>query len=491
MTSPSTLPSPQPAHKDKGGPSDSKVSLYASHVKIYPQKVAGTFRKLKWAVLGILLGFYYLIPWIRWDRGPGAPDQAVLVDMPGRRLYFFWIEIWPQEIYYLTGILILGAIGLFLVTALAGRVWCGFTCPQTVWTDLFMFVERLIEGDRNKRIKLDQGPLSLNKIWRKIVKHAVWIVIAALTGGAWIWYFADAPTITVELFTGTASTTIYGFTALFTATTYLLAGWAREQVCMYMCPWPRFQGAMFDEDSLIVTYEGWRGEPRGKAKKGSDFENRGHCIDCELCRHVCPTGVDIREGQQMGCIGCALCIDACNNVMDRVGLPRDLITYDSIANMAARAHGKTTRLNLIRPRIMFYAGILALVIGIMAFSMATRKTVEINVQRDRSPLFVTLSDGGIRNGYTFKVLNMVREDRTFMLSVGGLNNVLINVIGQDTWGEAARLNVKADSVGTFRVFVRVPKTALKERSTDMNFYLSEPSIDAVTIQESVFYGPNR
>ena len=276
------------------------------------------FRTLKWAALILLLGLYYGLPWLRWDRGPDAPGQALLIDMPGRRAYFFMIEIWPQEVYYLTGLLILGAIGLFLVTALAGRVWCGFLCPQTVWTDLFMWVERLIEGDRPARMKLDAAPLSAAKAGKRVAKHAAWLLIAVATGGAWIMYFDDAPTLMKEFFVGESSPAVYGFTALFTATTYVLAGLMREQLCIYMCPWPRFQGAMFDEHSLIVTYADWRGEPRGGARHGQSFEGRGHCVDCSLCVQVCPTGIDIRQGQQMACIGCALCVDACNSIMPRL-----------------------------------------------------------------------------------------------------------------------------------------------------------------------------
>ncbi len=467
-------------------------SLYAKQRIIYPQRVKGLFRKVKWAIIAVLLGLYYLIPWIRWDRGPDAPSQAVLVDIQGGRLYFFGGEIWPQEVYYLTGLLIIGAIGLFLVTAIAGRVWCGFTCPQTVWTDLFLFVERLVEGDRNKRIKLDNGPLTLNKAFKKITKHTAWLVIAALTGGAWIWYFNDAFTVTRDLFTGRASLTIYGFVGLFTGTTYLLAGWAREQVCMYMCPWPRFQGAMFDEDSLIVTYETWRGEPRGRAKKGDKRQDLGHCVDCNLCVNVCPMGIDIRDGQQMECIGCALCVDACNGVMDHMDYPRGLITYDSISNQVARETGKEKRFRLLRPRTASYMAILLIVIGVMAFTMATRKTLEINVQRDRSPLFVTLSDGSLRNGYTYKILNMIRENRTFTLSVRGLEKAKISVIGyQQNWVDSVTLPVKADQVGTFRVFVRAPPQSLSGRSNYLDFRLIEKAANEVTDQETLFYGPGK
>ncbi|MBT5013671.1 MAG: cytochrome c oxidase accessory protein CcoG [Rhodospirillaceae bacterium] len=492
-TPPSAPESTTSAHGAKGGMSDSKTSLYAKHVKIYPQWVRGMFRNIKWTVLGALLSLYYLIPWLRWDRGAGTPDQAVLVDMTGRRLYFFWIEIWPQEIYYLTGILIIGAIGLFMVTALAGRVWCGFTCPQTVWTDLFLFVEHLIEGDRNKRKKLDAGPLTLNKAVRKILKHSVWVLISALTGGAWIMYYVDAPTVTMDILTGQASTTVYGFFALFTGTTYLLAGWAREQLCVYMCPWPRFQGAMFDVDSLVVTYEGWRGEPRGKPKSKAPegVDSKGDCIDCELCRHVCPTGIDIRDGLQLGCIGCGLCIDVCNQVMDRIGSPRQLIRYDSISNQVSRETGKEVGFKFLRPRILIYAAILAVVIGIMAFTMGTRKTTEINIQRDRSPLFVTLSDGSVRNGYTFKILNMVREDRSFVLGTQGVEGAIINIVGKGAgnWKAAIDVTVKPDNVGTFRVYVRAPAFGLDGRSQELNFELLDTVSGKTTLHESIFYGP--
>ena len=467
-----------------------KQPLYAAHQKVYPKRISGTFRRIKWLALAVLLGGYYVIPWLRWDRGLGAPDQAVLADMAGRRLYFFNIEIWPQEIYYLTGLLILGAIGLFMATALAGRVWCGFTCPQTVWTDLFLLVERYIEGDRNKRIKLDQGPWTFEKLWRKAVKHVAWIVIAFATGGAWVFYFTDAPTALVEMVTGRASSAIYGFTALFAGMTYLLAGWAREQVCTYMCPWPRFQGAMLDEHSLVVTYEAWRGEPRGKAKPETEGV-LGDCVDCSLCVNVCPTGVDIRDGAQLECIGCALCVDACNSIMDKLGRPRELITYDSAANQIARELGETPRKRLLRPRIIGYLALLALVTGMMVYGLSHRASVEINVQRDRAPLFVTLSDGEIRNGYTFKILNMINAARTYTLTVNDLDDARMTVIGVvNDPVESVTLNVGPDQVGTFRVFVRAPKSALDGQFNELEFKLFVHETGETFEYDATFAGPN-
>jgi cytochrome c oxidase accessory protein FixG len=460
--------------------------LYAERVKIQPQRITGRFRTIKWVVLGILLSIYYLVPWLRWDRGPNAPDQAILVDMAGRRAYFFWIEIWPQEVYYLTGLLILGAIGLFLVTSVAGRVWCGFTCPQTVWTDLYMQVERWIEGDRNKRMKLDEEPWSARKLGLKLAKHGVWLLIALATGGAWIMYFNDAPTVVRQIFTGQASSAVYGFTALFAATTYLLAGWAREQVCIYMCPWPRFQSAMFDEHSLLVTYADWRGEPRGHAKRGTDFSQRGHCIDCELCVRVCPTGIDIRKGQQLACIGCGLCVDACNSIMDKIGLPQDLIAYDSLADQAALARKeKPPSLRLIRPRTLIYASLLLIAGAAMLVSLAMRSHLDVTVQADRAPLFVKLANGDIQNAYALKISNKFREPAQYDIHVEGIEGSSFKIVGR----EGEPIIVKGDSVGTFRLLLRAPRTALSRRSTPIEITVVDTASKEESGHDAIFSAP--
>jgi cytochrome c oxidase accessory protein FixG len=467
-------------------------SFYAEHIKVYPQRILGRFRVLKWAALGVLLSVYYLAPWLRWDRGPGAPDQALLVDMTGRRAYFFWVEIWPQEVYYLAGLLILGAIGLFLATSLLGRVWCGFTCPQTVWTDLYMQVERWIEGDRNARIKLDAEPWGIRKLSKKIAKHAIWVLIAVLTGGAWVMYFDDAPTLVKSLATFQASSAQYGFIGLFAGTTYLLAGWAREQVCIYMCPWPRFQAAMFDEHSLLVTYEAWRGEPRGHMTKNQIFEIddrrlRGDCIDCGLCVRVCPTGIDIRDGQQLACIGCALCVDACNSVMTKIGRPPELITYDSLSNQAERAAGRQARRRLIRPRTVIYAATLVLAVAGMFTALTLRGSVEVTVQGDRSPLFVKLADGEIQNGYTLKISNKQRTDASFFLNVTGIDGLQTKIIG----GVPDRLTVKPDRIGTYRMLLHAPRDALKYNTNAITIIV----VNAITGEESrhaaIFNAPGK
>ena len=254
----------------------------------------------------ITLGIYYFAPWIRWDRGLNAPDQAILLDIPNSRGYFFFIEIWPQEVYYITGLLIIAAVGLFLVTSLFGRAWCGYICPQTVWTDLFVWVERIFQGDRQKRMQLDQSSFSFNKFWRKLATHLTWIFIGLITGGAWVFYYNDAPTLMSQILNFDVPWSVTGWIVALTGSTYLLAGFGREQVCNYMCPYARFQSAMFDEESLIICYDEFRGEPRSAYKKGASWEGRGHCVDCKICVHVCPAGIDIRNGLQMECIACGM-----------------------------------------------------------------------------------------------------------------------------------------------------------------------------------------
>jgi cytochrome c oxidase accessory protein FixG len=467
-----------------------QAPLYVGRVPVYPQRVSGVFRRVKWTALVVMLTIYYVVPWLRWDRGPNAPDQAVLIDLPNSRAYFFWIEIWPQEVYYLMGLLLLAALGLFLVSSLVGRVWCGYACPQTVWTDLFLWVERLLEGDRNARIRRDAGPMTRAKAAIKTTKHAAWLLIAALTGGAWVMYFNDAPTVVVSILTGEATLTVYFFFALLTVMTYVLAGWAREQVCTYMCPWPRFQAAMLDEDSYVVTYRGWRGEPRGRHKKGEPWDGRGDCVDCKQCVAVCPTGVDIREGLQLECIGCGLCVDACNSVMDKVGRPRGLIAYDTERHRRARAEGTALSYRLIRPRTIVYMAVLAVVAVLMAWTLMNRSSLDLTVQHERSPLFVSLSDGGVRNGYTVKILNKSLADRQFSLSLDGIGDAGLRVVGRDA-GDAGHVELAArpDSVATYRVYVHLPPKAVRGETMPVTFVLRDVAGDDKAYHATVFRAP--
>ena len=466
-------------------------SLYKKRVKIHPMRVTGRFRRLKWGAMAITLAIYYLTPWIRWDRGAGAPDQAVLIDFPGRRFYFFFIEIWPQEVYYITGLLIMAALGLFLVTTVAGRAWCGYSCPQTVWTDLFIAVERLIEGDRNERRRLDAAPWFSEKIAKRAIKFAIWLIIGLCTGGAWIFYFADAPTLMGQLLTFSAPPIAVASVGTLTATTFVLGGFAREQVCIYMCPWPRIQAAMMDEDSLIVDYRDYRGEPRAPHRKGDGWEGRGDCVDCNRCVSVCPAGIDIRDGQQLECISCALCIDACNEVMTRVGRPQGLIAYDTLVNRNRVMAGLEPEIRLIRPRTVVYGTLWVAVGLLMLWVLLHRPDVEVNVLHDRNPLFVALSDGSIRNGYTVKVLNKAAHSREFTITVDGLSQARVAVVGESADGtEVPILIVERDRIRSFRVLVAARPDGPVGESTPIVLTLWEGG-RMVSEYEGVFRGPAR
>jgi cytochrome c oxidase accessory protein FixG len=471
--------------------------LYAKRVPIYPKRAQGRFRSLKWLIMALTLGIYYITPWLRWDRGATMPDQAVLVDLANGRLYFFFIEIWPQEIYYLTGLLILASFLLFLMTTLAGRVWCGYSCPQTVWTDLFIVIERFFEGDRAARIRLAKERMSSGKALKKLGKHTTWVLVAMLTGGAWVFYFADAPTLALDLVTLDAPSIAYLTIAILTATTYVFGGHMREQVCTYMCPWPRIQAALQDEDSLIVSYKDDRGEPRGAHKKGEPWDGRGDCVDCLQCVAVCPMGIDIRDGQQLECISCALCIDACDAVMAKIGRPRGLVDYDTLRNHDLRQRGQPERrIRLIRPRTVIYTALVLLVAGIMTVMLATRSDLEVNLLHDRNPLFVQLSDGSIRNGFTLKILNKAQFDAAFSISVEGLPNARLSVIGHAedyADGTGVGLPVSSDTVGAFKLFVAAPAADLEDAKTPIAFTITDTDSarDRTMRIESVFRGPER
>jgi cytochrome c oxidase accessory protein FixG len=469
------------------GTSTRTAPAYATAPKIHPRKIEGRYRSLKWWAMTLLLAYWHLAPFIRWDRGPGAPSQAIMVDMAGRRAYFFFIEIWPQEVYYLTCLLFIAAISLFLMTALAGRVWCGFLCWQTVYTDLFVLVERLVIGDRNARIAFDRKPNSPAKLARKAAITLIWLLIAAACGTSFTLYFGDAFEQLHEIATLEASSATYGAIAVVGGFCFLLAGYAREQVCIYMCPYGRFQSAMFDEHSLIISYEAWRGESRGPAPASKDFSGRGHCVDCQACIQVCPTGIDIRNGTQLACIGCGLCIDACNGIMDRFGLPRGLISYDSVANLTARAQGLPAKIRLIRPRTLIYGAILAAVASIMLVRLVSRPDTAVNVLHDRSPLFVELSDGAIRNGYVYKVLNMSAESRTYSLALNGLGGATLSLVGGASQVQSLNLEVPRDSVGAFQIFVSAPAASVTAKSQPLTFLLT--GAGRTISSETLFAGP--
>lgn len=472
------------------------IPLYAARRKIYPQSVHGTFRRIKWAVLLVTLGIYYLLPFVRWDRGPNAPSQAVLIDFPNRRFYFFFIELWPQEVYYLTGLLILAAIGLFLMNALAGRVWCGYLCPQTVWTDLYMAIERFTEGDRREHMKRESQPWTVETYARKGAKHFLWLMVAWWTGGAWVLYFADAPTLVKDLATGEAPFVAYAWIGILTVTTYALAGHMREQVCLYMCPWPRIQAALTDEYALNVTYRYDRGEPHMSAKKAEQLKGQGQhvgdCVDCLQCVHVCPTGIDIRQGSQLGCIQCGLCIDACDNIMAKLGRPSRLIAYDTDLNIKARQEGKPSVYKLIRWRTSLYAAIIAIAGGVMLYTLATRGSEGISVIHDRNPMFVRLSDGSLRNGYTIRIVNKQLKSRDFIVAVEGLPSTLVDYVGLPPRADGRQLvSVGPDQTKEVRVLVTDYSETPPAASTSVLFSLIDIDSGAVAQMRDHFFGPER
>jgi len=494
--------------------------LYARRKKIFPKRARGSFRSFKWLVMLVTLGIYYVTPWLRWDRGPFAPDQAVLVDLANRRFYFLFIEIWPQEFYYVAGLLVMAGFGLFLVTSSVGRAWCGYTCPQTVWVDLFLAIENRIEGDRNARIRLDQAPWTARKIMLRAVKHAIWLVVAVATGGAWIFYFADAPSLLRDLVSATAAPVAYITIAVLTMTTYIFGGLMREQVCTYMCPWPRIQAAMLDEHSLTVTYNDWRGEPRSRHAKKAIAAGQpvGDCVDCNACVAVCPMGIDIREGQQLECITCALCIDACDNVMDALGRERGLISYTTLAdynaNMAVATAGGTQPItpalvrtpagglsdrlkhfritDIIRLRTMIYFAAWSLVGLAMVYGLLTRDRLQVNVLHDRNPQFVRLADGSIRNGYTVKILNMVPEPRTIVVSIQGLTGATMSVVGLDQpEGRSFAVEVEPDRLKTMKIYIRQPAEQIAGASERFELLVEDKSSFESDLYEATFESPGK
>ncbi|WP_103259015.1 cytochrome c oxidase accessory protein CcoG [Tabrizicola aquatica] len=474
-----------PARSTPVSDTESPPSLYAAREPIFPRRVKGSFRTMKWWIMAVTLGIYYITPWLRWDRGPALPDQAVLVDLANRRFFFFMIEIWPHEFYFVAGLLIMAGLGLFLFTSAAGRVWCGYACPQTVWTDLFILVERWIEGDRNARLRLHRQKWNAEKVRKRAVKWTVWLLIGLATGGAWIFYFTDAPTLLGDLVTGQAHPIAYTTMLTLTLTTFAFGGFAREQICIYACPWPRIQAAMVDEDTLTIGYRDWRGEPRGK----QNVAGNGDCIDCMACVNVCPMGIDIRDGQQMACITCGLCIDACNDVMDKIGKPRDLIGYLALTDEVRERAGqppKSVWAHVFRPRTVMYTVLWAGVgIGLVV-ALFLRSPIDVNVTPVRNPTYVTLSDGSIRNAYDLRLRNMHGADALFTLSVTSEEPLAIALEGV----EGLTVTVPANETMSQRVYLTATpgSEAADDDRTEVRFWIAEEGTTNRVHHDTVFNG---
>ncbi len=460
-------------------------SLYASREPVFPRRVKGTFRTLKWWLLAVMLGAYYITPWLRWDRGPNLPDQAVLIDLANRRFFFFMIEIWPHEFYFVAGLLIMAGLGLFLFTSAAGRVWCGYACPQTVWTDLFILVERWVEGDRNARIRLHRQPWNWEKLLKNGIKWWIWLLIGLATGGAWVFYFTDAPTLLRDLVTFQAHPVAYITILILTFTTFFFGGFAREQICIYACPWPRIQAAMVDEDTLTIAYRDWRGEPRGK----QTVEGNGDCIDCMACVNVCPMGIDIRNGQQMACITCGLCIDACNDVMDRIGKPRDLIGYLALTDEVRERQGqppKSVWAHVFRPRTVMYTVLWGGVgIGLIV-ALFLRSPIDVSVTPVRNPTYVTLSDGSIRNAYDLRLRNMQGDDAQFTITVTSDAPVDMSIEGV----KGLTVTVPANETMSQRVYLTgaAGSDAAESDRTEVRLWIEEQGTTNRVHHDTIFNG---
>ncbi len=441
---------------------------------IHAKRMGGRFRSLKWWT-GSLWLLFFLSPYARWEG-----HQAILFDIPHRQFHFFSLTIWPQDIWMLSLVLILLAMTLFGVTAVAGRVWCGYFCFQTVWTDWFTWLEDKIEGNPIQRRKLDAAPWDARKIRLKLFKHSLWLLIAILTGVTFAGYFTDIYRLWVDYLTLQAPLVAWVVLAAFIFGTYVFAGFMREQVCFWLCPYARIQGVMVDKDTILPTYDAKRGEPRGKSRGGD--EARGDCVDCKLCVAVCPTGVDIREGMQEGCITCGMCIDACDSVMEKVGRPKGLIRYMSEKEMLGERLPPLYR----RPRVIVYSAIFLLSVSGILYGLTHIPPVELSVVHERQPLFMQMSDGSIQNKYTFKAVNKTPEDLRLRLSVSGVPGLQLLAADGDT------VTLKSGKTIPFHVFLRARRTQLKQANTPVRFRLQGIDKPEISLEyESVFIGPSK
>lgn len=443
------------------------VSLYENREKIYPREVKGPWAKLRDNSLIILLAIYFILPWLNWGG-----RQAILFDMPNRRFYIFDLVIWPQDLIILSLFLLIMAYTLFFITALFGRLWCGYACPQTIWTEAFIWIERYTEGSRARQIKLDKLPWSSpEKIRKKGLKHILWLAFALLTGLTFVGYFTPVRQLFLDFFTFQASGGAAFWSIFYGFLTYLNAGWLREQLCRTMCPYARFQGAMYDKNTLLVTYDDKRGEPRRRAKKGENQD--GHCIDCSLCVQVCPTGIDIREGTQYECISCALCIDACNDVMAKIDAPSDLIRYTS----RNAVNGKKAR--FLRPKTIGYAIGLVIGVSVLVYKVATISDIDLNIKRDRNVLARYAAGGKIENVYNINVLNKTLVDTKYQLSATGIDGLAIK-------GENKPFTIESGKVFDYTIRLLADKKKLTKYNTPIEISVKDLATGKTVSSETRF-----
>lgn len=449
------------------------VAFYEKHKKIYIREVKGWWANWRWILVWLTQAVFYLAPWLTWnDR------QAVLFHIVERKFYLFGLVLWPQDVFYLAVLLIVSAYALFLFTAIAGRLFCGYACPQTVYSEIFMWLENRIEGDRSARMKLDQGPLTARKIRLKTVKHALWLIISLWSGFTLVAYFTPMQELLAALPFGLSGWEFF-WVFFYAGFMYMQAGFLREQVCKYMCPYARFQGVMFDPDTLVITYDPERGEPRGARKKGASGEQLGDCVDCGLCVAVCPTGIDIRNGIQYECIGCGACIDACEPVMDKIGKPRGLIRYTTENALAQHFTKKDVLSHLARPRIVLYSAVLVLICLATAWSMATRVPLMVDVIRDRSTLSREADDGSIENVYNLKLMNTTESAQRYRLTVDGLTGIRLS--------EEAPIEVRSAENHEVTVVVQVPPESGKSGANPIYFNIQAESDAKIAVREKATF----
>jgi len=449
------------------------VSFYEKHKKIYIRDVKGWWNTWRWVLVWLTQILFYGAPWLEWNG-----RQAVLFHLVERKFYLFGLVLWPQDVFYLALLLIVSAYALFLFTAIAGRLFCGYACPQTVYTEIFMWVENRIEGDRSARMKLDKGPLTSRKFGLKALKHTLWLLISIWTGFTLVAYFTPVDELLAALpynFSGWELFWIFFYGGF----CYMQAGFLREQVCKYMCPYARFQGVMFDPDTLVITYDPERGEPRGARKKGGDAKALGDCVDCGLCVAVCPTGIDIRKGIQYECIGCGACIDACDPVMDKVGKPRGLIRYTTENALERHFSPKEIVGHIMRPRILLYTAILVAITVASIWSLATRVPLKVDVIRDRSILAREADDGRIENVYNLKIMNTTEEPKRYALSVEGIEGM--EIVGDRIVEVASAENHEVT------VVVRVPAESGKAGANTIYFDIKAMNHDGVAVHEKATF----
>lgn len=465
-----------------------KQSLYQAPEKIFPREIRGRFQTMRNLCVIALLGLYYGLPWLQWGG-----RQAVLLDLPARKFHIFGLTFWPQDFIFLALLLILAGLALFFFTAIAGRVWCGYACPQTVWTEAFIWMERWVEGSRAQQIKLDAAKWNFAKFRKRASKQFLWISFSLITGLTFVGYFTPIDTLVIDFFNFQLNGWLLFWVVFYGFATYGNAGFMREQVCKYMCPYARFQSAMFDKDTLIVAYDSVRGEPRTRGKKRKDESalERGDCIDCGICVQVCPTGIDIRDGLQYECIACAACIDACDEVMEKVSLPRGLIKYSSESQEA----GNTTSLikTLLRPRVVIYAGLLGLVLSGFGYALLSRANFQVDILRDRNALFSYKDNHTIENIYRVKLMNKSQHSQKYAVAVIGAE------YAQVKWSRPAEDGlsriVKAGDIGDFSISVSMPLANSNRRSQiiELSFaetLASDASVELQSIvEESRFWGP--